>query len=196
MSNLEIKAIELIAAQKNGNSKEFLDTFIFEPENIEEQNLGSLYIIGEITETTPSSEYLINLLAATIKKEYYARTSLSPITGLETALNKTNEMLADFAEQGNISWIGNMNVIIAVLKDNTLYFSETGRSKAFLIREKNIINIGQDLVSDLKPHPIKTFSNIANGQIDTGDKLIFATSRLVENMQEKEGANPFLFLFL
>ncbi len=186
MSNLEIKAVELIAAQKNGNSKESLDTFIFEPENIEEQNLGSLYIIGEITETSPNSEYLINLLVATIKKEYYANTTKSPITGLESALNKTNETLADFAEKGNISWIGNINIIIAVLKDGTLYFSQTGRAKAFLARDKSVIDIGQDLVSDMKPHPLKTFSNIANGQIDAGDKLIFATSRLMENMEEKE----------
>lgn len=186
MSNLEIKAAELIAAHKNSNSKEFLDTFIFEPENIEEQNLGSLYIIGEITETSPNSEYLINLLVATIKKEYYANTSRSPITSLEAALNKTNETLADFAEQGNISWIGNINIIIAALKDGMLYFSQTGRSKAFLIRDKSIINIGQDLVSDLKPHPLKTFSNIANGQIDINDELILATSRFTENMEENE----------
>ncbi len=94
--------------------------------------------------------------------------------------------LADFAEKGNINWIGNMNVIIAVLKDSTLYFSQTGRSIAFLVRDSNVINIGHDLVSDLKPHPLKTFSNIANGQIDVGDKLIFATSRLIENIDEKE----------
>lgn len=186
MSNLEIKAAELIAARKNSNSKEFLDTFVFEPENIEEQNLGSLYIIGEIAETSPNSEYLINLLVATIKKEYYANTSRSPITSLEAALNKTNETLADFAEQGNISWIGNINIIIAALKDGMLYFSQTGRAKAFLIRDKSIINIGQDLVSDLKPHPLKTFSNIANGQIDINDKLILATSRFTENMEENE----------
>ncbi len=75
MSNLEIKALEFIIAPKNEKQKAFLDTFIFEPENMDEQNLGSLYIIGEITDISANSEYLINLLVATIKKEYYFNTA-------------------------------------------------------------------------------------------------------------------------
>lgn len=176
MSNTEIKATESIIAPKKESSRAFLDTFIFEPENIEEQNLGNLYIAGEITKVSSNSEYLINLLVATIKKEYYSLASRSPIESLEQSLSKTNEMLADFAEQGNIQWIGNLHIIIAVLKDNIFYFSQTGLAQTFLLRGKTVINIGQDLISDPRPHPIKTFSNIASGQICAGDKVILATS--------------------
>lgn len=182
MSNLEIKARELIITPKKESRKAFLDTFIFEPENIEEQNLGNLYIIGEITDISSNSEYLINLLVATIKKEYYSNTGRTPMESLEASLAKTNEMLADFAEQGNIEWIGKLHITIAVFKNGVLYFSQTGVSKALLVRGKNIIDIGQDLVSDPKPHPLKTFSNIASGQIDKGDKLILATSKFLKNI--------------
>lgn len=176
MSNIEIKTVELTIAPKNERSRAFLDTCVFEPENIEEQNLGNLYITGEIAKIPSNSEYLINLLVSTIRKEYYSNTSRSPIESLEQSLSKTNEVLADFAEQGNIEWIGNLHMVIAVLKNDTLYFSQTGLAQTFLIRDKNVINIGLDLVSDPKPHPLKTFSNIASGQISEGDKIVLATS--------------------
>jgi len=176
MSNIEIKTVELTIAPKNEKSRAFLDTCIFEPENIEEQNLGNLYIAGEITKIPSNSEYLINLLVSTIRKEYYSNTSRSPIESLEQSLSKTNEVLADFAEQGNIEWIGNLHMVIAVLKNNTLYFSQTGLAQTFLLRDQNVINIGQDLVSDPKPHPLKTFSNIASGEISENDKIVLTTS--------------------
>lgn len=185
MSNLEIKALELIITPKREGKKAFLDTFIFEPENIEEQSLGNLYIIGEVTDISSNSEYLINLLVATIKKEYYSNTNRSPMESLESSLTKTNEMLADFAEHGNIEWIGNLHITIAVFKNSVFYFSQAGLSKALLVRGKNIIDIGQDLVSDLKPHPLKTFSNIASGQIDKDDKLILTTSKFLKHISEE-----------
>lgn len=176
MSNIEIKTVELTIAPKNEKSRAFLDTCVFEPENIEEQNLGNLYITGEITKISSNSEYLINLLVSTIRKEYYFNTGRSPIESLEQSLSKTNEVLADFAEQGNIEWIGNLHIVIAVLKNDTLYFSQTGLAQTFLLRDQDVINIGQDLVSDPKPHPLKTFSNIASGQISENDKIVLATS--------------------
>lgn len=176
MSNLEIKTAELIIAPKNEKSRAFLDTCVFEPENIEEQNLGNLYITGEIAKIPSNSEYLINLLVSTIRKEYYSNTGRSPIESLEQSLSKTNEVLADFAEQGNIEWIGNLHIVIAVLKNNTLYFSQTGGAQTLLIRDQNVINIGQDLVNDPKPHPLKTFSNIASGEIGANDKIVLTTS--------------------
>lgn len=186
MSNLEIKALEFIIASKNEKQKAFLDTFIFEPENVDEQNLGSLYIIGEITDISANSEYLINLLVATIKKEYYSDTARSAIESFEAALSRANEMLADFAEQGNIEWIGNIHITIAIFRNNMLFFSQTGLSKALLVRGKNIINIGQDLVTDPKPHPLKTFSNIASGQVDSKDRLLLTTSRFLNSISENK----------
>lgn len=176
MSNLEIKTVELTIAPKNEKSRAFLDTCIFEPENIEEQNLGNLYIAGEIAKISSSSEYLINLLVSTIRKEYYANTNRSPIESLEQSLSKTNEVLGDFAEQGNIEWIGNLHMVIAVLKNETLLFSQTGLAQTFLIRDGSVINIGQDLTSDSKPHPVRTFTNVASGEISAGDKIILTTS--------------------
>ncbi len=190
MSNLEIKATEFISAPKKERGRNaFLDTFIFEPENIEEQNLGNLYIVGEIANLSNNSEYLINLLAATIKKEYYSLTSRSPIESIEQALNKTNEMLADFAQQGNIEWIGNLNISVLVLKNNAVYFSQTGKMQTLLIRGGNIVNIGKDLITDLKPHPLKTFSNIASGEIEIGDKIILATPEFFRGASEEKIKN-------
>lgn len=187
MSNLEIKATELISASKKEKDRNaFLDTFIFEPENIEEQNLGNLYIVGEITNLSNNSEYLINLLVATIKKEYYSLTGRSPIESFERGLSKTNEMLADFAQQGNIEWIGNLNISVLVMKENTVYFSQTGKTQTLLVRGKNIIDIGKNLITDPKPHPLKTFSNIASGEIEIGDKIILATPEFFRSIGEEE----------
>ena len=190
--NLKIKAQELVLSFKK-EKKAFCDTFIYEPENVQEQSLGNLYIVGNISnELSENSSYLVNLLASIVKKEYYANFKRTPFEALESSLYKANMTLADFTESGNSSWIGNLDMIVAAWNEETLHFSLTGRIKAFLIRDDKITDIGQGLSKkEEKPHPFKTFANIATGSLEENDKIIFATPEIIRHFSLQTLKNIF-----
>ncbi len=184
MSKFQILAHELVMSRNQKSA--FADSFIFEPENIEEQALGNLYVIGEVTNFSENSSYLINLLISIVKREYYSDSKRSPMDSLESALHKANSTLADFAEQGNIEWINNLNITIAVLKGGELHFSQTGHCVVLLIRGGEIANISHGLGAEQANNHLKTFANIASGQVEMDDQLILATESFLSIVSESE----------
>lgn len=184
MSKFQILAHELVMSRNQKSA--FADSFIFEPENIEEQALGNLYVIGEVTNFSENSSYLINLLISIVKREYYSDSKRSPLDSLESALHKANSTLADFAEQGNIEWINNLNITIAVLKGGELHFSQTGHCVVLLIRGGEIANISHGLGAEQANNHLKTFANIASGQVEMNDQLILATESFLSIVSESE----------
>lgn len=171
-AKLEVREIVFCGGKPE---KSFCDTFVYEPENVEEQSLGNLYIVGEIRNLSENSTYLLNLLASIIKKEFYSKSKRSTIESLESSLHKANSTLADYAEQGNVDWIGNLNMICGAYKNGELHISQTGGIKTLLIRDKQITDIGKDIVKEEKPHLFRTFANIASGELEINDLLLFAT---------------------
>lgn len=176
---LKIKAREVVVS-KEAEDSAFCDVFVYEPENIAEQELGNLYIVGEVSNLTDNSSYLINLLASTIKKEFYSNTKKSPLEGLEAGLHKANVTLAEFAEQGNVDWMGNLHMICAVLKDSELHLSKVGKAKTLLLRDSQSTDIGQNLLGNEQLDPLKTFANIASGALEKNDTLILSTPKVFE----------------
>ncbi|MCK5122834.1 MAG: hypothetical protein KAQ87_01655 [Candidatus Pacebacteria bacterium] len=168
---LEVR--EIVFCNEEENS--FCDIFVYEPENVDEQNLGNLYIVGEIVNFSESSSYLVNLLASIIKKEFYSKPKRSTMESLEAGLHKANSTLSNLAEQGNVDWIGNLNMICGAYKKNELYFSQVGNVKTLLVRDNQITDIGKNTVKEEKPHPFKTFANIASGEIEKNDLILLAT---------------------
>ncbi|MFA6097157.1 MAG: hypothetical protein WC788_06020 [Candidatus Paceibacterota bacterium] len=158
--------------------RSFCDIFVYEPENIEEKSLGNLYIIGEVVNLPENSSYIVNLLASIIKKEFYSNKKRTTLESLEASLNKVNSTLSDLAEQGNVAWIGNLNMTCAAHRNKELQLSQTGKIKTLLIRNGKIRDIGKNVTSDEKPHPFRTFANMASGELEVGDVVLFATPGL------------------
>lgn len=162
----------------NDDEKSFCDIFIYEPENIEEKSLGSLYIIGEIVNLPENSSYIVNLLASIIKKEFYSNKKRTSLESLEAGLNKANSTLSDLTERGNVEWIGNLNMTCAAHLHKELHLSQTGKIKTLLIRNGQISDIGKNVILEKNPHPFRTFANIASGELETNDLVLFATPEL------------------
>ncbi|MCK5490991.1 MAG: hypothetical protein KAI67_04045 [Candidatus Pacebacteria bacterium] len=173
---IKIDIREVVFSNEEGKS--FCDIFIYEPENIEEQSLGSLYILGEVVNFPSNSSYLINLLASIAKKEFYSDSKRSTTESLEASLHKVNSTLSDMTEQGNVDWIGNLNMIFCAYKNDELHLSQSGEIKTLLMRDKQITNIGKNVISESNSHPIRTFANIASGELEIGDLVLFATPEI------------------
>lgn len=175
-----IKTEEIL--NKGGkNKKAFCEIFRYEPENIEETSLGSLYIISEL-DTDENSEHLANLICSIIKREYYSSPHRGPLESLEASLKKANQTLNELANSGNLEWLGKIHFICASInKEDLLLVSQSGKAQAFLCRESALTNITKKLVpAPEKPHPAKTFQSVISGNIEPGDKLFFATPSIFE----------------
>lgn len=168
---------ESIFVCNNKKLRPFIEVFIHEPENIAQQNLGTLLGVFEVNDISEDSSYIANYLISVIKKEYSSHPKRGSDESFEAALHKANLALSKLAEHGNIKWIGKLNALIAVIEKNNLYLSQSGASSAFLLRSRSLTDISSGLASDeTNPHPLKTFINISSGRLESNDKLIITTN--------------------
>lgn len=171
----KIEIREIVYSQDE--EKSFGDVFVYEPENVEEQNLGNLFIVGDLKDLPKNCSYIMNVLASKIKKEFYANTKRTAEEGLEAGLSEANKTLADLADQGNGEYVGRLSMVCGTYHGNKFYLSQVGKIKSLLVRGGQIMEIIKE--DDSKQVSAKrVFNNIASGDLSDGDLVIFATSGL------------------
>lgn len=178
MAKIKDKKVELREiVYSQDDEKSFGDIFVYEPENIDEHNLGNLFIIGELKDLPRNCSYIINLLASKIKKEFYSNTKRSAEDSLEAGLSIANQTLSDLANQGNGEYVGKLSMACGTYKGDKFYLSQVGKIKSLLIRSERILEIMKE--EDSKPaSSSRAFNNIASGELEDGDMVIFATPGL------------------
>ena len=163
---------------KDKDSRPYMEIFAQEPENISQQGLGILFGILEINDNSEDSSYIVNYLISIIKKEYFFNPKRGPVESFEAALHKTNLALAKLAEHGQVSWIGKLNAVCAVVEKNSIHLAATGTASAFLVRAKSLVNISESQDSEENSNPLKTFQEVISGRLENDDKVIITTESL------------------
>lgn len=172
---------EEILIRGSKNIETVCDIFLYEPENIEEASLGGLYMVAEM-KANRDSNHLINLLSSLIKREYYFSPHRGPADSLEAGLKKANAALNEIANQGNLSWLGQLHFICAAInQEREIFLTQTGSADAYLCREGEFVNVaGKNTSADAKPHPAKTFQKVITGKIEPADKIIFGSPAIFD----------------
>lgn len=153
-----------------------LDSFCYEPENIYERRLGSLYIVGELKNALPPNEKLIHKIVQVIKARFYAFPITSFEKSFEEALKAANDFLAAEVKDDNTSWLGNLNLAVISIKNFEINFTKVGNTKILLLRKDQINDVGERLkFQDIEPYPLKIFSNVATGKLIENDQLMILT---------------------
>ena len=173
------------------------DSFVYEPENVYEKRIGSLYMVGDLKHTLPSNLDLLEDLSKAINKKHFALSSKNPERALSESLKRANEFLSQEVKNENVSWLGNLNFCVISIKDFNLVFTKTGDLKILLIRNGQIINVGQRLdVEDFDPYPLKIFFNIVSGKLAINDTILILTKDVFSYFQKQNllskiaAANP------
>ena len=154
-------------------------SFYFKPEVQEEEKLGSLCVVSELTNFLSKDKKLIDQLAEKIKQGFYSNTTLIPEKALNRALDSANQYLNSIAEKDRQTWLGNLHLAVINIKDNTINFSKSGNIRLLLLRNSEYVDIAENL--EFQAHEIeskKYFTNIATGQIVPEDKIIIITQNL------------------
>ena len=167
------------------------DSFCYEPENIYERKMGSLYMAGILKNTLPQNVRFLENLARIIKEKYYKLT-LSPEKSLRETLRGANEFLEKIAKGGEVSWLGNLSFAVLSLVLNQkngggeLNFTKVGESKILLIRKGQIIDIEEKLkFEEIEPYPLKIFGNIVSGKLAENDLILVLTKEVSDLFQNQ-----------
>ncbi|PJA83821.1 MAG: hypothetical protein CO146_00505, partial [Candidatus Nealsonbacteria bacterium CG_4_9_14_3_um_filter_37_29] len=107
------------------------DSFCYEPENIYERRVGSLYMAGVLKNVLPQNLRFLDNLAKVVKERYYTPTLHSPEKSLKESLQRTNDFLERIAKSGNVNWLGNLSFAILSLRNFELNFAKVGDFKIF-----------------------------------------------------------------
>ncbi len=183
------------------------DSFVYEPENASEKNLGSLYMVGQISNAIDRDAETLYQIAQAIKKEYYSNPQRSADAALKESLKKTNEFLNRMAKEGKVDWLGNLNFAVLSIKEAgfspitfssnnvpfALNFAQTGEIKILLLRGREILDISQNLeFQTAEAYPLKIFENIVSGKLVAEDKLIILTKEIFEYLGNKNSIGSFV----
>ena len=166
--------------------EQIFDSFIYEPENIYEKKLGSLYMVGELQNILPQNLKFLDNLAQIVKKNYYTLSAQSPEKSLSETLKKANEYLGEEVKKDNVSWLGNLNFSVLSIKDFRLTFTKTGNLKIILLRAGQIIDVGKNLdLREMEPYPLKVFVNIVSGRLLENDMVLAMTEKIFKFLYQQ-----------
>ncbi len=159
-----------------------IHVFDYKPQKSTHKNHGNLYFVIDINHPNKDSQKVVDSIIETTVKYFYKNLD-DTLGSFEIALRHVNEKMAELAEQGNTSWIDNINSLIAVINDHDIHITQIGTAEAFLIRNKIISHISEGLSekNDTK-HPLNTFANISSGQMIIGDRVVMSTEHLFNNI--------------
>jgi len=87
----------------SGKEDLIFDTFCFEPKNVYEKRMGSLYMAAFLKNILPQNVRFLEILADKIKEKYYQAVSSTSEKSLREALRIANEHLEKIAKQGDVS---------------------------------------------------------------------------------------------
>ena len=177
---LTYQAEEILVAKNRAVSPLVL-SFIYEPENIALRDLGTLFGTFIVTDHHEDSSYIVNCLAAAAKKEYFINPRRSVEESFESTLHKINLTLGKLVRDGHINWMGKFHGSIIAIRDREAYFSVTGLATILLLRHTTLSAISEGLADpEAALHPLKTFTDIAEGKLLADDKIIVSTPELLE----------------
>jgi len=169
----DIKEIVVI---NNKKLTPYIEIVNFSSRNIDQKKLGTVLGIFEIKDLSEDSAYIVNFLSSVAKKTYFASHQKNADESFESALAKVNLSLAEIANQGNVNWIGKIDAVMCSISENQINFSVSGDAKVLLLRSGQLSEISANLSpQDEAVNPLKTFTDIASGKLEVGDKLILTT---------------------
>lgn len=160
------------------------DLFSYGPEtSAQARALGHLFIVGHTEHETDTAGYLVSLIAAMAKREYYASQPTDDAKqSFARMLRKVNEVVGEFFKANEIK----INVGIFAVAGNTMYVSRLGKFRILLARKSKVVDVLKDVSLFSKEVVQKDrFSSIISGPILAQDRLLAYFPQLALTRREK-----------
>jgi hypothetical protein len=166
-------------------SKNVFDSFVFQPENETQEDLGTIMIAGQINNAFDKSQELLKNLCQLIKQEHYNTPDISPKIAFKRALVKANLFLKEKINEGDATWVGNFNFAAVNITGELINFVKVGNMKILLVREKEVYDISDNLEYQGSDTVGSYFLNVAIGKLGPEDKLIITNNDFFQKAQDE-----------
>lgn len=176
----------------NGSPDGAVDLFSYGPDaESSAQSLGSLYVVGWRQADTNTMGYIVSLIAAMARREYYAQPNATPREAFTRILHRINEVVDEFFKSSGV----NLAVGVFAIAGSSIMVSKLDKFKILLARDGEVVDILNNIGLFTKEHLEKRqFSSIISGSVQPGDKLlayypsrqITSRERLIKSMLLKE----------
>lgn len=163
----------------------FVTAQVRHPSDKEKERMGTVFALVEILNPWHPNAQIGQTIINTFVREYYKQTNTNEIINFENALKKVNEKLVQITQNGETDWIGKTNAIIAVVCNNHLHLSYSGKIRGYLLRNELLPIINPQETYSYH-HPLKTFSAVISGDLKISDKIFFSSNLLFEYLDEKK----------
>lgn len=151
---------------------------------------GELYINYAIVSSEIDGEEFAQELFEVVRHNFFKNFEVDPHERFEETLNEVNKLALEWREKKQAKFFADMNIVIGILQDGTLYLTQCGGAEAYLIR-KRLVSTISDGLSDNDKDRESLFVNVANGKLEDYDTVIFSTSRLLRYLPKNEMAKLF-----
>lgn len=153
------------------------EIFSFRPENIEKEKRGNLFLVGKTTKTLSRQDpnyYILNSVAAILKKEYYSSLYPQSVQSFEGALKKVNAFLS----KAKPEVMQSLEMVTLALAGSQVTFSSLGGSEVLLLRNERLFRLAK-----ARSKEKNMFLHVTKGKVKSHDKLIVGTSDLTYWLQ-------------
>lgn len=156
-----------------------VNVWISRPSVTEEQALGKLVVIASLENNDRLHLDVINLIQEELRNSYYQSIDSKPDRAFEHALQQVNRRLHLVITDGVASWVETASILIAVTWRDQCILSSVGNMPALLLRHGRMHDL-LDVNTSTPVNPVRMFSQIVSGQLQSEDQLLMATPSLLD----------------
>lgn len=155
----------------------FLENYTYEVQQ-HKGEAAQVFLCLEIQNNPGEAEIIGEAIFQELKATFFEENGAEGYLRFENSLKAINRRLNDFRHGKLNKHIGIVHAIVGAVEHGTLYVSQCGDSEAYLIR-KRFVSIVSEGLSDPHHTDGDLFTSIANGDLEPGDFVLFATTRLL-----------------
>ncbi|HOX29544.1 MAG TPA: hypothetical protein P5080_01110 [Candidatus Paceibacterota bacterium] len=165
----------------------FFDSFSFEPESGHEKSLGSLYMVGILSNAQQNDEFFLSNLAKKIRENHYQSKSKDLETALNESLQLANQHLEALVKSDCAGWINNLGFAVIGIKNRSINFTKTGPVRILLLRQGGVIDLEEGIdFPEMETCPLRVFGNLAIGKLEEGDAIMAATNGIADFLTKQK----------
>ena len=156
------------------------DRFLFSGK-VEAESCKNCFLFYLFEISTPWSSSCVKIkknVLDIIQKNFHPRDCNDVENVFERILQEINQSLNSLAQKGENSWLGNLNSIIGLVIENDINIAQAGRFSGYIFRKSRISSLTENSHLKEEPHPLKTFSDITQGRLVAGDRVVFGNIEL------------------
>lgn len=146
----------------------------------------TVYALIETLGDAQLSDTVSNLITSQLDHLFPIPGSDQQVLGFEEAISHINKALAALQPAPGI------NAVIVQIDGNTVSVVHTGKAEAYMNRGRSFIRITEALPQQVAGKAQAAFSEVADGQLKSGDKLLLATPGLLHHISVDQIKNSIM----